>query len=240
MTPTEDESSQAKASSCPDGDFTPAATEEAEGSTPTTAVWLCPDVSNTIEQARTLFLYKPPDAGHRYFERMKASCGSARCLYPMILIHYASEPPAIALRNYLPLSWVKLAHNWMIPRFVKTDAVADLVQPVLSKFRLPICSHLRACDLLVGETLALPNDPMEDNHCQCSKDYPIQGPWPRRVRHWVSCPIYTVCKACQAERSFTAVGLAVTKGKRNDPATLGFLLDIMRDLGSATDEQEPG
>jgi hypothetical protein len=240
MTPTKDESSQGKASSCPTGEPTPAATEEADEPTPTTVVWLCPDVLNTIEQARTLFLYKPPDAKHGYYECIKTPCGSALCIHSIVLQHYASEPPAIALRNFLPLFHLTGVRSSMIPKFIKSKTVVDLVQPLLSKLRLPICRHLRVCDLLVGETLALPNGLMGKNPCQCRKDYPIQGPWPGRVRHWFPCPTYTVCQACHAEGSFTAVGLGATKGKEDDSAPMGFVLDILRDLGSATDEQEPG
>src|SRR5436305_12714322 len=75
MTPANDESSQRKASSHLTGEPIPTAIAKAGEPTPTTAIWLCPDVLNTIEQARTLFLYKPPDAKHGYTERIKSSCG---------------------------------------------------------------------------------------------------------------------------------------------------------------------
>jgi hypothetical protein len=52
--------------------------------------------------------------------------------------------------------------------------------------------------------------------------------------------MYTVCQACHAEGSFTAVGLGAFRGITDSPEPLAFVLDILRDLGSATDEQEPG
>ena len=106
MTHTKDESSQAKASSGPSGKPSPAATEQADESTPATVVWLCPDISNTIEQVRTLFLYKPPDAEHAYYESFKTSCGNQGCMDPMGIQHYASGPPAIALRNLIQLFYL--------------------------------------------------------------------------------------------------------------------------------------
>jgi hypothetical protein len=114
---------------------------------------------------------------------------------------------------------------------------ADSLHTAISNLRLPLCRHLCLGDLLVGKTLPLPTDVIGKKlPCHCPKD----DPWPPRFRHFLSCPMYAVCQACHIEGSYTAVGLLAVKRGKGGAAKLLFKLDVMRELGCATEESEPG
>jgi hypothetical protein len=151
------------------------------------------------------------------------------------VVHYRTEPPALALMNGIHLFEIDEVCD--LAEILKGKATADHLHTVISNLRLPLCGHLGLSDLLVGKTLPLPKvvSDGKKSRCQCYGGCPS----PPRLRHSLSCPVYTVCQACHTEGSYTAVGLvAVRKGK--DGATLGFALHVLRELGCVMDESEPG
>jgi hypothetical protein len=227
MTPTNHEPPQGKASSL-----------QAEEPTPVPTIWLCPHVSNTLEQVRTLFLYKPPDAKHGYQEWTR-TCG--RPCYRNIsthVVHYLTEPPALAVRNLIRLFEMEKVCNRI--NALKSRTTADHLHTAISNLRflrLPLCKHLCLSDLLAGRTLPLPNDVLTQGlRCGCPDAANLSSP---RFRHFLSCRMYTVCQACHIEGSYTAVALIATEGKY-DAAKLSLVLDVWRELGCAMDESDPG
>ena len=211
---------------------------QAEEPTPVPTIWLCPYVSNTLEQVRTLFLYKPPDAEHGYEERIKA-CGKL-CYWNIDtrVVHCLTEPPALVVRNFIRLFEMEEVRNCV--RALKSRTTVDHLHTAISNLRflrLPLCKHLCLSDLLAGKTLPLPNDVLtEDWRCGCPGGEILSSP---RFRHFLSCRMYTVCQACHTEGSYTAVALVATEGKY-DAAKLFLTLDVWRELGCAMDESDPG
>jgi hypothetical protein len=225
MSPTKQEPSQGKASSL-----------DSEEPTPAPTIWLCPYVSNTLEQARILLLYKPPDASHGYMEEIR-TCGNA-CNGNMNarVIHYLTEPPALSIMNLIRLFEVEEVRDFV--KTIKSRTTADYLHTVISNLRLPLCRHLYVSDLLVGKTLPLPNDvSTRESACPCSEG---AIPWPPRFRHFLSCPRYAVCQACHTEGSYTAVGLLAMNNEKHGAAKLFLQLAVFRELGCVMDESEPG
>jgi hypothetical protein len=224
MTSTTHEPSQGKASSI-----------QAEEPTPLPTIWLCPNVFNTSEQARTLFLYKPPDAKHGYEERIQP-CGTL-CGWNIDtrVVHYLTEPPALAVRNVIRLFEMKEVRNCV--NALKSKTTVDHLHTAMSNLRLlrlPLCKHLCLSDLLAGGTLPLPNDILRKRwRCGCPDGAILSSP---RFRHFLSCQMYTVCQACHIEGSYTAVALVATEG--DDATKLGLTLDVWRELGCAMDESD--
>jgi hypothetical protein len=222
MTPKKHESSQGEASSL-----------QAEEPTPGPTIWLCPHVSNTLEQARTLFLYKPPDATHGYMERIKTCENACKGNMDTWVFQYLTKPPALAIRNIIRLFEIEGVRNPV--QTLKDRTTTDCLRALISNLRLPLCRHLCIGDLLLGKTLPLPSDVVPEGHvCECG-DPAI--PSPPRFRHLLSCRTYAVCRACHIEGSYTAVGLFALEGE-DDTAKLRFKLDVFRELGCATDESE--
>lgn len=229
MTPTKQEPPQGKASSL-----------QAEEPTPVPAIWLCPHVSNTFEQARTLFLYKPPDAKHGYAEWTKTCGKPCRWNIDTRVVHYLTEPPALALRNFIRLFEMVDVRNYV--NALKSGTMVDHLHTAISNLRflrLQLCKHLCLSDLLAGKTLALPNDVLREGWCcGCPGGDILSSP---RFRHFLSCRVYTVCQACHTEGSYTAVALvAVATESKDDAAKLSLTLDVWRELGCAMDESDPG
>jgi hypothetical protein len=224
MTPTKHEPSQGKAPSL-----------QAEEPTPAPTIWLCPYVSNTLEQAKTLFLYKPPDAKHGYEERIRA-CGDL-CYWNVDtrVVHYLTEPPAVAVRNFIRLFEMEEVRDCV--KTLKSRTTVDYLHNAISNLRLPLCKHLCLSDLLAGKTLPLPNDVIREGwRCGCPDGAILSSP---RFRHLLSCRVYTVCQACRTEGSYCAVGLIATKCK-GDAAKLYLTLEVWRELGCAMDVSDPG
>lgn len=227
MTPTKHEPPQGKASSL-----------QAEEPTPVPTIWLCPHVSNTLEQARTLFLYKPPDAKHGYEERIR-TCGEPCYLnIDNRVVHYLTEPPALAVRNFIRLFEIEEVRDYV--NALKSRTTVDHLHTAISNLRFlrwPLCKHLCLSDLLAGKTLPLPNDVIRG---RCRGGCPDGAiPSSPRFRHLLSCRVYTVCQACHIEGSYTAVALVAVVGK-SDAAKVSLVLDVWRELGCAMDESDPG
>jgi hypothetical protein len=110
------------------------------------------------------------------------------------------------------------------------------------RYRICDCCFAGICALailLVGKTLRLLDALLETSlRCQCSGVAHI--PWPPRLRHFLSCLMYTVCQACDAEGSHTAVAFVAQNCRTDSEATLCLHLDVWRELGCAMDESEAG
>jgi hypothetical protein len=141
MTPTEHEPSQGKASSLQAEEPTPPPAIKAEEPTPAPAMWPCPHVSNTFEQAKRLFLYKPPDAKHGYCERLQTCEDACKGYMDTLILHYLKdEPPALVIRNIIHLFWMDEVRDPV--KILKSRTTADRLHTVISNLRLPLCRHL--------------------------------------------------------------------------------------------------
>jgi hypothetical protein len=174
---TKHEPSQGKASSL-----------QAEEPTPAPAIWPCPCVSNTLEQAKTLFLYKPPDARHGYGGLIRTCRKDCDDNIVARAIHYLAEPPALAIRNLIRLFQIEGFRNCV--KTLKSRTTADHLHTAISNLRLSLCKHLCLSDLLVGKTLPLPNNVLGKGClCKCAAG---AIPWQPRFRPFLSCQQYAV------------------------------------------------
>ena len=111
------------------------------------------------------------------------------------VVHYLTEPPALAVRNLIRLFQIEGFRNYL--KTLNNRKTADHLHAAISNLRMQLCRHLCLSNLLVGKTLPLPTDVIGNNcYCKCAES---AFPWPPRLRHFLSCRMYAVCQACHTE-----------------------------------------
>ena len=197
-------------------------------------LWLCPHVSNTIEQARKLSLYRPPDAQQFYCELIRP-CTEPDCYWNIIsrVRHMSLEPSAIMLRTSFRLFEVEDCEDPV--KAAKQHFTTGRIKLALSYFDLPICKHLRLSDPVVGNHFnpkCLMIDRLDGTYaeCSCSEVDLRQRPTGAHFRP---------CLECFSQGCFTTFGFQSRHELLGGKRTLNLKLYVFRDLGGLENSSHP-
>ena len=193
-------------------------------------LWLCPHEFATIDKARELLLYRPPDTETHYDEDL-SPCPEADCctnIHKRIRHKRISEPR------------LTLHHSIVLYTATTTGAPAgairlfftkERVRQALSHLSIPICAHVSLDDPIVSGAfnpeyvkLCQSNGCFVPCSCYSGNDvkYRPQG------RH------FTHCNACYDLGTATQFGYQAKHSQ--DGNKLSLRLDILRDLGTLSSQ----
>jgi hypothetical protein len=105
-------------------------------------LWVCPHRCVTLDQARAMFLYRPPDAQDGYMERLH-TCHDEYCRFDVIntLQYSFHDQHTLMLRTDLALLRIQGCEDY--DEASKRSFTAQRVSLALCHLKLPMCRHLR-------------------------------------------------------------------------------------------------
>jgi hypothetical protein len=199
-------------------------------------LWVCPHTCVTLDQARAMFLYRPPDAKDGYTERLR-TCHDEYCPLEVVnsVLHSFHDQHTLTLRTNFTLFRIQGCedYNEASKRFFTVQRVSL----ALSHLKFQMCRHVRtdASDVLDHfnpNCIFLPKGDGTDVPCTCrDREYPLSRPGNHH---------YRACLGCSEEGCDTVFGFRAcptTWGGRKD---LLLQLDVHRVLGCMENSHAPG
>jgi hypothetical protein len=199
-------------------------------------LWLCPHTCLGLDQARAMFLYRPPDAEDCYLENLP--CGHDKyCCFEIIntLIHTFSVQHILVLRTCITLFRIQGCEDY--DDASKRSFTVQRVGLALSHLKFPICRHIRTDDFHVLDhftpsCIRLPKGDGTEVPCTCkNREYPNSH---TGYQH------YRVCLDCCREGCHTTFGFRACPTSWYGRRDLLLQLDLIRDLGCMENSHAPG
>ena len=105
-------------------------------------LWVCPHTCLTLDQACTMFLYRPPDAKDGYLERLR-TCNDKYCSFEVInsVLHSFHDQHTLMLRTNFILFRIQGCEDYN--EASKRNFTVQRVSLALSHLKFPLCRHIR-------------------------------------------------------------------------------------------------
>jgi hypothetical protein len=199
-------------------------------------LWLCPHTCLTLDQARIMFLYRPPDAENTYGERLH-TCHDEYCGFEVTnsVLHTLADQHSLMIRTNLTLFRIQGCEDYH--EASRRSFTVRRVGLALSHLKFPICRHIRtdAFHVLGHFTPSCIYLAKEDGTyapCTCrNHEYPGSHTGNQH---------YSVCLDCRREGCYTAFGFRACRTSWDGRKDLLLKLDLFRDLGCMENSHAPG
>jgi hypothetical protein len=199
-------------------------------------LWVCPHKCVTLDQARAMFLYRPPDAKNGYMERLRA-CYDAYCSYDIInsLLHSFHDQHTLTLRTNIILLRIQGCGDY--DEAAKRCFTVQRVSLALSRLKFPMCRHMRtnashAIDYFNPSCIYLPKGDGTDVPCTCRvHGYPFSHAGDHHFR---------ACLECRGEGCETVFGFRACATTQDGRRDLLLQLELWRSLGCIENSHAPG
>jgi hypothetical protein len=199
-------------------------------------LWLCPHTCVTLDQARAMLLYRPPDAEDGYSERLR-TCHDKYCGLDVTnsVLHSFHDQHTLILRTNLTLFRIQGCEDYN--EASKRSFTVQRVGLALSHLKFPICRHIRTDNFHVLEhftpsCIYLPKEDGTDVPCTCrNPEYPHSHTGNNH---------YSACLGCRKEGCYTAFGFRACPTSWDGRKDLLLRLDLFRDLGCMENSHAPG
>lgn len=199
-------------------------------------LWVCPHTCVTLDQARAMFLYRPPDAEDGYTERL-STCHDEDCRLEVInsVLHSFRDQHTLTLRTNFTLFRIQGCEDYN--EASKRSFTIQRVSLALSHLKFPMCRHIRTdaspvLDHFNPSCLYLPKGDGTDVPCTCrDREYPGS----RAGNHH-----YLACLGCRKEGCDTEFGFRACPTTWDGRKDLLLQLDLYRDLGCMENSHAPG
>jgi hypothetical protein len=199
-------------------------------------LWLCPHTCLGLDQARAMFLYRPPDAENGYGEGLRC-CHDKYCDLEVInsVLHSFGDQHTLTLRTSLTLLRIQGCEDYH--EASERSFTVRHVGLALSRLKFPICRHITTEDPHVLEHFT--------PSCFC---LPKEG-GTDVLRIYDSCEYlcshtgnqhYRQCFDCRDEGCYTAFGFRGCPTSWDGRRDLLLQLDLYRDLGCMENSHTPG
>jgi hypothetical protein len=199
-------------------------------------LWLCPHTCLTLDQARVMFLYRPPDAENGYGESFR-TCHDKYCCFEVSngVIHSFVDQHTLILRTHLTLFRVQGCEDYN--EASKRSFTVQRVGLALSHLKFPICRHIRTDDFHVLDhftpsCIYLPKEDGTKVPCTCKN---LECPGSHTGKQH-----YRACLDCRREGCYTAFGFLASPTSWDGRRDLELHLDLFRDLGCMENSHAPG
>jgi hypothetical protein len=199
-------------------------------------LWLCPHTCVTLDQARAMLLYRPPDAKDGYTESFR-TCPDAHCHFEIVncVQHSFHNQHTLELRTNLTLFRVQGCEDYN--EASKQSFTAQRVRLALSHLKFRICRHIRTdaspvLDHFNPSCVYLPKEDGTYVSCTCrDPEYPLsyQGAY-----H------YRACLSCSKAGCNTRFGFRAFTKMLDGRKDLVLVLDLYRGLGCMENSRAPG
>lgn len=190
-------------------------------------LWLCPHTCVTLDQARVMFLYRPPDAKGGYTERLR-TCHDSYCTFEVnsSVKHSFHDQHTLTLRTCLTLLLIQGCEDYheASERFFTVRRVGL----ALSRLKFPICRHITTEDSYVLEHFT--------PSCFYSRD-DKNGEY---LCSHTGKQHYRQCFDCRDRGCYTAFGFRSCPTSWDGTKNLLLQLDVYRDLGCMENSHTPG
>jgi hypothetical protein len=199
-------------------------------------LWLCPHTYVTLDQARDMFLYRPPDAEDGYTERLR-TCHDEYCRFEVInsVTHSFRDQHTLTLRTNLTLLRIQGCEDYN--EASKRSFTVQRVNLALSHLKFPMCRHIRTdaynvINCFNPSCIYLPKWDGTNVSCTC-RDH--ESPFSQAGDHH-----FRACLGCRKEGCETVFGFRACATTWDGRKDLLLQLELYRGLGCMENSHAPG